>query len=87
MQVYGGAVYMNLRANAMKDGVGEYEYLPEDKLPALWLMHTDAPSSSNLVHAPVQQRWREGDPTILEGVQELAAIADTGRYAASATCS
>jgi hypothetical protein len=81
MQVYGGVVYLNLRAHAVKDGIGTYEYLPEDKLPALWLMHTDAPSSSGVVHAPVRQRWSDGDSAVLEGVQELAAIADTGRYA------
>jgi hypothetical protein len=43
-------------------------------------MHTEAPSSSGVMHAPVRQRWLEGDLTVLEGVRELAAIADTGRY-------
>lgn len=71
---------MNLRAKAVKKGVGHYEYVPADKLPPLWLMYCDAArADSNRVHAPVKQRWQDGDADIKAAVKQLAELADTGR--------
>jgi galactokinase/mevalonate kinase-like predicted kinase len=79
LQVYGGLVYMNLRPDAMRGDIGDYEYLPEDKLPQLWLMYADTPSNSAKVHSPVYQRWRDGEREVVEGVEALAELADKGR--------
>lgn len=72
-------MYMNLRPDAMRGDVGDYAYLPEGKLPPLWLMYADAPSNSTKVHSPVYQRWQDGEKKVVEGVQALAELADKGR--------
>eukprot|EP01025_Chloroclados_australasicus_P004993 TRINITY_DN11404_c0_g1_i1.p1 TRINITY_DN11404_c0_g1~~TRINITY_DN11404_c0_g1_i1.p1 ORF type:complete len:208 (+),score=23.65 TRINITY_DN11404_c0_g1_i1:90-626(+) len=72
---------MNLRKDCMRNGHGQYQYLPGDSLPTLWLMHANSPSDSGRVHAPVKQRWLQADRTVTEGVAELAQLADSGKLA------
>eukprot|EP00892_Ulva_mutabilis_P011229 jgi/Ulvmu1/8479/UM044_0012.1 len=99
-QVYGGVVYMNLRPSAAPTAAGsggEFEYLPAEALPKLWLMYPAqglphegegtaggggcdaAGGESGAVHAPVRQRWLEGDSEVVEGMRSLAELADALR--------
>jgi glucuronokinase len=78
-QVYGGCTYANCRNGARP----RFEYLPADRLPPLWLMHAATPSDSGKVHTPVRERWKAGDESILSGMRNLAALADTARCAAA----
>jgi hypothetical protein len=75
LQVYGGCTYVNSR----KDAHPQFEYVPGDRLPPLWLMHAATPSESGKMHAPVRERWKAGDEAILSGMRDLAALADTAR--------
>lgn len=85
---------MNLRPSAAKQSAGgtaAFEYLPAASLPKLWLMypaqglaHDDpgaavAGGDSGAVHAPVRQRWLQGDSDVVAGMQSLATLADTLR--------
>lgn len=79
VQVYGGLVFMDLSAAAMKKGHGDYTYLSADALPPLWLIYTNIPSSSSKMHSPVKQRWLDGDQDVVSGMKELAELAKQGR--------
>jgi hypothetical protein len=63
------------------------EYLPASALPPLYLIYVrgTAGRESGVVHAPVRQRWLDGDAEVVAGMQQLADLARALRCAA--TCS
>ena len=40
--------------------VGNYERLPADRLPPLWLAYLSDPTDSGKIHSNVKQRWKQG---------------------------
>lgn len=70
---------MDLSDKVMKQGHGDYKYLSPDVLPNLWLIYDNCPSCSSKVHAPIRQRWLDGDQDIVSGMKELAELAEQGR--------
>ena len=77
LQVYAGLVFLDLRPSA--SGKPTFQNLPLTHLPPLYLLRANAPSSSSRVHAPVHQRWKQGDEQVLDTVAKLAALAVEGR--------
>ena len=77
--MYGGVVYMDLSPEAMQNGFGSLEYLQSENVPRIWLIYSGQSSESGRVHAPMKERWLNGDPEVLSGMKELASIALCGR--------
>jgi hypothetical protein len=65
---------------------GTFEYVPVKSLPPLWLMYASDPSESGKMHAPVRERWLQGDLAVVDGMNSLAALADCARCDPPMTC-
>ncbi|KAF5834847.1 ribosomal protein S5 domain 2-type protein [Dunaliella salina] len=80
IQVWGGLCYMDFAG--LSSG-GHLECIPLDPklLPPLDLIWADSPSESGKVHSRVRQRWMDGDPEIVQGMQQAAKCAEEGRVA------
>jgi len=82
VQVYGGLVYMDFHPSIMdSQGHGEYERLPLDLLPPLFIAYTRTPSDSSRIHSPIRERFDKGEPEVVRAMQEFAAVAEAGRAA------
>jgi glucuronokinase len=83
IQVYEGLVYMDFRKDLMESqGYGQYQRLDAGHLPNLYLAYRTALSEGTEVfHNHVRERWRQGDPEILEAMRTWASYAERGRAA------
>lgn len=83
VQAYEGVVYMNFaRAILERQGYGEYEQLDPALLPAVYVAYrTTLSEGTEIFHDQVRERWRAGDPEILQAMETWAGYAERGREA------
>jgi len=83
IQVYEGLVYMDFSRELMeRQGYGAYERLDPAVLPDLYLAYrTSLSEGTEVFHSNVRERWRQGDPEVLQAMQTWARYAERGRQA------
>jgi glucuronokinase len=83
VQVYEGLVYMDFRRDLMETrGYGHYERLDPALLPRLYLAYrTSLSEGTEVFHSNVRERWRAGDPQVVEAMRTWAGYAEQGREA------
>ena len=83
IQVYEGLVYMDFRRELMETaGHGEYERLDPGLLPPVYVAYrTSLSEGTEVFHNNVRERWRTGDPQVVEAMRTWAAYAEQGRAA------
>lgn len=83
IQVYEGLVYMDFARNLMEGrGYGEYEQLDPGLLPPVYVAYrTNLSEGTEVFHSNVRERWRQGDPVILDAMSTWARYAEEGRAA------
>mgnify|MGYP005854281103 CR=1 FL=1 len=86
VQVYEGLVYMDF-APAQRRKINDlecyqYEPLPVDLLPPLYLAYHDSLSEPTEVpHNYLRERFERGEPAVRNGMKRLAEITELGRAA------
>jgi glucuronokinase len=83
IQVYEGLVYMDFDRELMETrGFGEYERLDPALLPPVYLAYrTSLSEGTEVFHNNVRERWRSGDPEIVNAMRTWARYAEDGRAA------
>jgi glucuronokinase len=82
IQVYEGLVYMDFSKSLMdSQRHGNYESLPADRLPPLWLAYLSDPSDSGKIHSNVKQRWLQKDEHVLKAMDYFAELTDQAKDA------
>ena len=83
VQAYEGLVYMDFRRDLMESrGYGEYERLDPALLPPVYLAYrTSLSEGTEVFHSSVRERWRAGDPQIVDAMKTWAEYARLGREA------
>ncbi|MCC7176644.1 MAG: GHMP kinase [Bryobacterales bacterium] len=81
IQAYEGLVYMDFARELMETrGYGEYEPLEPGLLPNLYLAYrTSLSEGTEVFHSNVRERWRAGDPQVVEAMRTWAGYAEQGR--------
>lgn len=81
IQAYEGLVYMDFRKELMETrGYGEYERLDPGLLPTLYLAYrTSLSEGTEVFHSNVKDRWRRGDPEVVNAMATWASYAERGR--------
>jgi glucuronokinase len=83
IQAYEGLVYMDFAKELMdRDHYGRYERLDPGLLPDLYLAYrTSLSEGTEVFHNNIRERWRAGDPEVVEAMQTWACYAEQGRGA------
>ena len=83
IQVYEGLVYMDFTKELMeRQGYGSYERLNPDLLHNMYLAYrTTLSEGTEVFHNNVRERWRQGDPEVVEAMKTWARYAEHGRAA------
>jgi glucuronokinase len=83
IQAYGGVVYMDFNEELMKrQGYGHYESLDPALLDRVYVAYrTSLSEGTELFHNNVRDRWRRGEPLVVEAMQTWATYAEQGRAA------
>jgi glucuronokinase len=83
IQVYEGLVYMDFKRELMETrGYGDYENLDPALLPNLYVAYrTSLSEGTEIFHSTVRERWRMGDPEVVEAMRTWACYAERGRDA------
>jgi glucuronokinase len=83
IQAYGGVVYMDFNEELMKrQGYGHYEPLDPSLLDRLYVAYrTSLSEGTELFHNNVRERWRRGEPLVVEAMKTWASYAEQGRAA------
>jgi glucuronokinase len=83
IQAYEGLVYMDFARDLMdKQGYGNYERLDPSLLPSLYVAYrTTLSEGTEVFHTNVRERWRAGDPVVLDAMNTWARYAEQGRQA------
>jgi glucuronokinase len=83
IQAYEGLVYMDFSKEIMdQQGYGNYVPLDPGLLPSMYVAYRTALSEGTEVfHNNVRERWRAGDPVVLEAMRTWANYAEQGRQA------
>ena len=85
VQVYGGTVYMDFNDEFMKShNHGIYEELDISLLPPLFLAYCAKPTDSGKAHRQMHVRYKQGDRSVIETMQEIAQLAAAARQALGA---
>ena len=72
-------MYMDFSKDVMEgQGHGNYDRLPTENLPPLWLAYLSDPSNSGKIHSDVKARWLQGDQVVVDGMKSFARFADQG---------
>lgn len=81
IQVYEGVVFMDFdKARMERDGYGLYESLPVQNLPPLFVAYHDSlAEGTEVTHNDLRSRYNRGDPQVLEGIGQWAALAEEAR--------
>lgn len=81
IQVYEGVVFMNFDKAIMdRQGHGDYEELDPGALPNLFIAYlTDLGEGSEVFHNNIRQRWNQGDPEVVEAMQQFGGFAQQTR--------
>ncbi len=83
IQVYEGVVYMDFCRELMeRQGYGNYEPLEAGLLPKMYVAYrTSLSEGTEVFHNNIRERWRTGDPVVIEAMQTWASYAERGRAA------
>lgn len=83
IQVYEGLVYMDFSRDVMeRQGYGNYEPLDPALLPQVYVAYrTSLSEGTEIFHNNVRERWRAGEPLVVEAMQTWATYAERGRDA------
>lgn len=83
IQVYEGLVYMDFNREQMERfGYGTYERLDASLLPNVYVAYrTSLGEGTEVFHNNVRERWRRGDPDVVEAMHTWAGYAEQGRRA------
>jgi glucuronokinase len=86
VQVYGGMVYMDFDPELVRaHGHGEYEALPVDVLPPLYLAYVPCSTmTSGQAHNSVRYRFDSGDAAVIGAMKQFAQFAEEGKQALQA---
>ncbi len=81
IQSYHGLVYMNFARELMQSrGYGEYEHLNPDILPNVYVAcRTSLSEGTEVFHSDLRERWRRGDPEVVEAMRTWASYAEEGK--------
>jgi glucuronokinase len=81
VQAYEGAVFMDFdKATMESTGHGRYEPLNVSLLPPLFVAYrTDVAELSTVMHTSLRERFRLGEPTVVNGLAECARLAQDAR--------
>jgi glucuronokinase len=83
IQVYEGLVYMDFDREIMtRQGYGNYEALEPGLLPNIYVAYrTTLSEGTEVFHNNVRERWRAGDPGIVDAMKTWGCYAEAGRRA------
>jgi glucuronokinase len=83
IQVYEGLVYMDFSKELMdRQNHGNYEPLNPALLPPIYVAYrTSLSEGTEVFHNNVRERWRAGDPEVVEAMKTWASYAESGRNA------
>jgi glucuronokinase len=83
IQAYEGCVYMDFDKAIMETRqCGKYEKLDPSLLPRLFIAYKiELGKISGKVHSDLRTRWENGDPLVVNTLNEIAGLAETGRKA------
>ena len=83
IQAYEGVVFMDFSKDIMdKQGYGDYERLDPALLPNIYLAYrTSLSEGTEVFHNNIRERWRTGDPKVVNAMQTWASFAEQGRQA------
>ena len=81
VQAYQGLVYMDFARSLMDArGYGEYERLDPDLMPNVYVAYrTSLSEGTEVFHGNLGERWRRGDPQVVEAMKTWAGYAAEGR--------
>lgn len=81
IQVYEGCVFMDFDREKMeRQGHGDYEELDPAALPNLFIAYlTDLGEGSEVFHNNIRERWRAGDPEVVDAMKRFAGFAQAAR--------
>ncbi|MBZ5724582.1 MAG: GHMP kinase [Acidobacteriia bacterium] len=81
IQAYQGLVYMDFSRHLMESrGYGEYERLDPALLPNLYVAcRTTLSEGTEVFHSDLRERWRRGDPEVVDAMKTWAGYAEQGR--------
>jgi glucuronokinase len=83
IQTYEGLVYMDFARELMEgEGHGRYEPLDPALLGESYVAYrTSLSEGTEVFHNSVRERWRRGDPEVVEAMKTWASFAEEGRAA------
>jgi glucuronokinase len=83
IQAYQGLVYMDFAKDKIdRQGYGDYERLDVSLLPNVYVAYrTSLSEGTEVFHSNIRERWRRGDPEIVEAMRTWASYAERGRQA------
>jgi glucuronokinase len=81
IQAYHGLVYMDFARPLMESrGYGEYERLDPALLPKVYVAcRTSLSEGTEVFHSNLRERWRRGDPEVVDAMLAWAGYAEEGR--------
>jgi glucuronokinase len=81
VQAYHGLVYMDFSRELMESrGYGEYEPLDPGLLPNIYVAcRTSLSEGTEVFHGNLRERWRRGEPEVVEAMKTWARYAERGR--------
>jgi glucuronokinase len=81
VQAYHGLVYMDFSRSLMESrGYGEYERLDPALMPNVYVAYrTSLSEGTEVFHSNLGERWRRGDPQVVEAMKTWAGYAAEGR--------
>jgi glucuronokinase len=83
IQSYEGLVYMDFAKELIdKQGYGDYQTLDPAFLPNVYVAYrTSLSEGTEVFHNNIRERWRMGDPVIVEAMKMWASLAEQGKQA------
>lgn len=83
IQAYEGLVYMDFNKQWIeKQGYGHYERIDPALLPNVYIAYrTSLSEGTEVFHNNVRERWRAGDPEVVEAMKTWASYAERGKRA------
>lgn len=86
IQAYEGVVYMDFSRDVMeRQGYGNYQPIDPKLLPNIYVAYrTSLSEGTEVFHNNVRERWRAGDPEVVQAMQTWASYAEKGRQALEA---
>jgi glucuronokinase len=81
IQAYHGLVYMDFARELMESrGFGEYEKMDHALLHNVYVAaRTSLSEGTEVFHSNLRERWRRGDPEVVEAMKTWASYAEEGR--------